>query len=108
MESTTIRSNWCWFQMRARLGGLRKALPYAVGHRRLSVASTTVVAMAKPTTPEASDRLGNPLPADPSVEDVEREVDRLRIVSDSRVSSETINRVSLDDLEQRRLRALGR
>jgi hypothetical protein len=72
------------------------------------VASTTVVGMANPTTPEASDRLGNPLPADPSVDDVERQTDRLRIVSDSRLSSETINRVSLDDLEQRRLRALGR
>lgn len=64
--------------------------------------------MAKPTTPEASDRLGNPLPADPSVEDVERQADRLHMVSDSRLSSETINRVSVDDLEQRRLQALGR
>ena len=70
--------------------------------------STTVADMAKPTTPEASDRLGNPLPARPSVEDVEREADRMRIVADAELSSETINRVPLDDLEQRRSRALGR
>lgn len=80
----------------------------AVRHRRLSVTSTTVEGMAKPTASEASDRSGDPLPADPSVDDVERQADRLQIVSDTRLSSETINRVSAEDLEQRRLRALGR
>lgn len=79
-----------------------------VGRRPSSVASATVVDMAKPTTPEASDRLGNLLPTDPSAEDVERQADRLQIVPDFRLSSETVNRVPFDDLEQRRLRALGR
>lgn len=72
------------------------------------MAATRVIGMAKPTTSEASDRLGNPLPARPSVEDVERQADRMRMVSDAELSSETINRVPLDDLEQRRSRALGR
>ena len=66
------------------------------------------MAMAKPGTPEASDRLGNPLPPRPSVEDVERQADRMQIVADSELSPETINRVPLDDLERRRSRALGR
>jgi len=67
-----------------------------------------VADVAKPTTPEASDRLDNLLPTDPSAEDVERQADRLQIVPDFRLSSETVNRVPFDDLEQRRLRALGR
>jgi len=64
--------------------------------------------MAKPTASQARDRMGNPLSEDPSVEDVERQADQLRIVPDSRLSNETINRVSADDLERRRLRTLGR
>ena len=64
--------------------------------------------MALPVTPEVVDRLGNPLPSVPGVEDVEREAGRLRVVSDGELSSEAINRVPLDELEQRRLRALGR
>ena len=72
------------------------------------MASTTVDGIAKPSTSEASGLSGDPLPADPSVDDVERQADRLQIVSDTRLSPETINRVSAEDLEQRRLRALGR
>ena len=74
----------------------------------MSVVSTTLDGMAKPSTSEASDLSGDPLPVDPSVDDVERQADRLQIVADTRLSSETINRVSVEGLEQRRLRALGR
>ncbi len=74
----------------------------------LSLVPTTMAAMAIPTTPEATDRLGNPLPRAPSAEDIEHQADLLRIVSDAELSAETINRVPLADLEQRRLRALGR
>jgi len=78
------------------------------GHQSLSAVPTTMNDMAKPTASEATDRMGNPLSEDPSVEDVERQADQMRIVPDSQLSTETINRVSADDLEQRRLRALHR
>ncbi len=67
-----------------------------------------VAAFRQRRPPEASDRLGNLLPKDPSAEDVERQAERLQIVPDFRLSPDTVNRVPLDDLERRRLRAFGR
>jgi len=78
-----------------------------LGRRSLSLAPTTLVTMATPTTPQAVDRLGNPLPAAPSVEDIERHADGLRVVPDAQLSPETISRVRLEELERRRLGALG-
>lgn len=64
--------------------------------------------MDMPTVPQVTDRWGDPLPLAPDVDEVGRQADRLRIVADAQLSSEVLDRVSLDDLEQRRLRALGR
>ena len=64
--------------------------------------------METPTTPQATDRLGNILPSLPTAADVERQADRLRVVSDDELPTEVTDRVSLDDLEERRRRALSR
>lgn len=69
---------------------------------------STVTDMAERAASDATERLGDLLPADPSVEDVKRLADRLRSISDSHLSAEVINRVPLNELEARRRRALDR
>jgi len=61
-----------------------------------------------PTTPQATDRLGNTLPSSPTAADVERQADRLRVVSNDELPTEVTDSVSLDYLEERRRRALSR
>jgi hypothetical protein len=58
-------------------------------------------------TPARASASATPGAALPEREDGEQS-DRLRIVPDDEISPEIINRISLDDLEERRLRANGR
>jgi hypothetical protein len=58
-------------------------------------------------TPAKASASAEPGAALPEREDGEQS-DRLRIVPDGELSPEVINRISLDDLEERRLRANGR
>ncbi|MFT7474631.1 MAG: hypothetical protein ACI81L_001556 [Verrucomicrobiales bacterium] len=58
-------------------------------------------------TPARASASAKPGAALPEREDGEQS-DRLRIVPDDEISPEIINRISLDDLEERRLRANGR
>lgn len=60
-----------------------------------------------PTTP-VSDRFGNELPLSSSADDLDRLADQLRILSDSGLPPQVMNRVPLDSLERRRLKSLGR
>jgi hypothetical protein len=58
-------------------------------------------------TPAKASSSAEPDNALPEGEDGEQS-DRLRIVPDGELSPEVINRISRDDLEERRLRANGR
>ena len=64
--------------------------------------------METPTTPQATDRLGNKLPASPTAEDIDHQADRLRRVSDAELAPEALDRLPLDDLERRRRQALSK
>ncbi len=58
-------------------------------------------------TPAKASASADPGTALPEREDGEQS-DRLRVVPDGELSPEVINRISLADLEERRLRANGR
>ena len=64
--------------------------------------------MIKPVAPALSDRLGNPIPAVPGVEDLERHADRLVVVAETELADESLHRIPPEDLERRRSEALGR
>lgn len=64
--------------------------------------------METPAAQQVTDRQGNRLPDPPSSEDIERQADRLRIVQDDEVPETALQRLGLDELEQRRLQAITR
>jgi hypothetical protein len=64
----------------------------------------TLASMATPAKASAGAKPGTALP---EREDGEQP-DRLRVIPDGELSPELINRISLDELEERRLRANGR
>jgi hypothetical protein len=61
-----------------------------------------------PAAQEVTDRRGISLPDPPSAEDIEHQADGLRIVPDDELSWEALNRISLDELDQRRRQAITR
>lgn len=64
--------------------------------------------METPTASEATDRLGNKLPASPTAEQIEEHADRLRVIPDTELPIEALERISEDDLERRRSQALSK
>ena len=75
-------------------------------HARL--ARLGLAAMEIPAASETTDRLGNPLPASPTVDDIDRQAGQLRIVPEGALPPEALERIPLDELEQRRRRAIER
>jgi hypothetical protein len=64
--------------------------------------------MEIPAASTTTDRLGNPLPASPTADDIDRLAAQLRIVPEEALPVEALERIPLDELEQRRRRAIER